>query len=92
MHYSPAGELLQKLGTRPIGVLCAGSFPPPHAPDALATTTSASEAASKSERDLRSTRGKVQRAWDEQRGRRRIRIALAYVDSSRNRQVWTPGG
>jgi hypothetical protein len=47
-------------------VLCAGSFPPPHAPDALATTTSASEAASKSERDLRSTRGKVQRGWDEQ--------------------------
>jgi hypothetical protein len=53
MHSLPVGALRQELGIRPIRVLCAGSSPP-QAPDALATTTSASEAASKSERGLHS--------------------------------------
>jgi hypothetical protein len=66
MHPVPFGALRQKLGIRPIRVLCAGSFPP-QAADALATTTSASEPASKSERGLRSTRAKVQRGWDDRR-------------------------
>src|SRR5262245_50326593 len=65
MHCLPVGAPRQELGTSPIRVLCAGSFPPPQAADALATTTSASEPASKSERGLRSTRGNVQRGWDD---------------------------
>jgi hypothetical protein len=64
MHFLPAGELRQALGIRPIRVLRGGSFPP-QAADALATTTSASEPASKSERGLRSTRGNLQGGWDD---------------------------
>lgn len=54
MHIVPVGAPRQELGIRPIRVLRGGSFPP-QAADALATTTSASEPASRSERGLRST-------------------------------------
>jgi hypothetical protein len=67
MHVLPLGELRQELGIRPIRVLRGGSLPP-QAAVALATTTSASEPASKSERGLRSKRGKLQGGRDEPRG------------------------
>src|SRR6476660_1649184 len=40
MHSVPVGALRHWLGSRPIRVLCGGSFPP-QAADPLATTTSA---------------------------------------------------
>jgi hypothetical protein len=68
MHCVPVGALRQELGSRPIFVLRGGLFPPQGAADALATTTSASEPAMKSERRLGRTRAKVQRGRDEQSG------------------------
>src|SRR5262245_59699326 len=67
MHSVPVGAPRQELGIRPIRVLRGGSFPP-QAADAPATTTSASEPASKSERGPRSTRSNVQRGRDDTLG------------------------